>query len=334
MAPGAGSQIPNQSVKAAAGLPVNGARSQGLMSAIEGMVSGGGMPYGLGAAPTYSGSADQAPWTAVQQLDPAQQYLYNQDLRIRGGQGNIAEGMLRNVGETYSQPANFAEQLPDYQRVNYGGPFYRSNVNSRDDAEQAIYNRQMRFMYPDYQQREKDLQNQLLSQGLNIGDDAYQRGIGEFQAQRDRAMADVRDQAILGGGTEATQELQRGLMTAQPWFQNQQSEQNRALQWALQNIGTQQQDRSRLLNEMNAFRTGQQIQTPGLPAQFSTPNLQGIDQLGLANQTYQNQLGSWNANQASNSGLMSGLFGLAGTALGGPLGGMLGGWLGNQFGGR
>jgi len=275
-------------------------------------------------------STPDGTWQVNQQLDPAQQYLYDQDLRVRAGQGGISEGMLENVANVYGQPANFAGQLPGYNQINgpqYGGPQYTSNVNSRDDAEQAIYNRQMRFMQPDYAQREKDLQSQLLSQGLNIGDDAYQRSIGEFQAQRDRAMADVRDQSIIGGGREATEELNRGRSTAMDWFntgmqgsQFNQGEANRSLQWALQNIGQQQQDRSRTLNEMNAFRTGQQIQTPGLPGQMNTPNLQGVDQLGAARAGYQDQLGAWNADQSGSNNFMQGLFGLGSAFLGTPAG--------------
>lgn len=276
-------------------------------------------------------STPDGTWQVNQQLDPAQQYLYDQDLRVRAGQGGIAEGMLGNVADVYSNPVNFSGQLPGYQQIygpGYMGPTstpgWNTAYDSRDKAEEAIYRRNLRYMQPDYAQREKDLQSQLLSQGLNIGDDAYQRAIGEFQAQRDNALAGARDQAIIGGGQEATQELGRGIAAnqnqqgwANNWYDAQmrgsqfdQGEQNRALQWALQNIGVQQQDRARTLNEMNAFRTGQQIQTPGLPGQMNTPNLQGVDQIGIAGKSYQDQLGAWNANQASDNNFINGLFGL------------------------
>jgi hypothetical protein len=193
-------------------------------------------------------------------------------------------------------------------------------------------------MYPDWQNRENSLHERLTSQGFNVSDAAYGDQMAGLSNQRDKALADARDAAIQFGGQEATGELNRGIMAnqnqaqlADRWFNNQQSEQNRALQWALQNIGVQQQDRARTLNELNAFRTGNQIQTPGMSPQFSTPNLQGIDQLGLATQDYQNRLGAWNSQQASGDNFMSGLMGLGGMMLGGPMGAMLGNAMGGSL---
>ena len=64
------------------------------------------------------------------------------------------------------------------------------------------------------------------------------------------------------------------------------------------------------------MRTGNQVQTPGTPAQFSSPQMQNVDYLGLANQNYQNQLGAWNASQAGQENFISGLFGLGSAGLG------------------
>jgi hypothetical protein len=225
----------------------------------------------------------------------------------------------------------------------------------------------MRYLSPDYASRENQLNDRLLAQGANINDPRYKGAMDSFQAQRDRAMADARDQAIIGGGQEATQELQRGLMTEDPRFRAAQSEgqygygqamndwarqyglnqgerqfgynaglgerqfgfnagmqganfdsnqQAQALNYALQKAGQQRLDRATPLNELSAFRTGNQVQLPGTPGTASTPNLQGVDILGAANQGYQNQLGQWNANQAAGGNFMNGLFGLAGSAMG------------------
>ncbi len=316
---------------------------------------------------SYEDEANKGPWTLVQELSPEQQRLYEQDLRIRQGQGDIAEGMLGNVSRIYGTPVNFADRLPEFERVNapeytgrgssdlaWQGPGYRTSGDTREAAEQALYSRQTRYLDPQMQRQEQALHERLLAQGFNVGDEAYRRAMDDFAAQRERAYADARDAAIAGGGREATEELQRGLAAEQARFgaglstedlnarlaqalfaarmsgaQLGQSERDRALQHALQSINLSQQDRARALNEMNAFRTGQQVQTPGLPAQFSTPQLQGIDHLGLANQTYQNQLGAYNAQQAAAGDFLSGLFGLAGT-LGGSY--MMSPWIG--LGGR
>lgn len=281
--------------------------------------------------PSYESSAQEGPWQLIQQLSPEQQRLYEQDLRIREGQGGIAEGMLANVRDTYGRPVNFAGMLPGFEgvgRESWRGPSYQTDINSRDAAERALYGRATRYLDPQMREQERALHERLLSQGFNINDPAYQKAMDEFARQRERAYADAREAAIVGGGQEATGELQRGLAAEQARFgagmqgaQFDVAEKQRALQHALQNINLSQQDRARLLNELNAFRTGQQVQLPGLPAQFSTPNLQGIDHLGLANQNYQNQLNAWNYGQAADNMFLSGLMGLAGTALGGPMGG-------------
>jgi len=318
-----------------------------------------------GFSSVYEDAANQGPWTLVQELSPEQQRLYEQDLRIREAQGNIGEGMLGSVRDVYSRPAEYAGNLPDFNQISaptytgkgstdlsWQGPSYRTSLDSRDAAERALYNRALRYAEPQMQKEEQALHERLLAQGFNVGDPAYQRAMDELAQRRERVFADARDAAIIGGGREATEELQRGLGAEQARFgagvtaedlnarlaqamfgagmtgaQFGSQERNAALQHALQRIQLQQQDRARLLNELNAFRTGQQVQLPNLPAQFSTPGLQGIDLLGTARQGYADQLGAYNAEEAASGGFLSGLMGMAGTALGGPLGGALGSWL-------
>ena len=64
------------------------------------------------------------------------------------------------------------------------------------------------------------------------------------------------------------------------------------------------------INVINALRTGSQVQNPSFvntPMQAQTA---GPDLLGAANASYQNQLAAYNAQQAAQGGLNSGLFGL------------------------
>jgi hypothetical protein len=283
------------------------------------------------------------PWTFVQSLSPEQQSLYDQDVRIRGGMGNIAEGMMGNVSDVYGTPANFAQNLPgfnrndpaSYNQQQWRGPQYNTNMNSRNDAEQAIFNRQMRYDLPLMERRQNQMQDRLLAQGANVADERYGNAMGDLYDSQNKYMADSVDRAILGGGQEATAELQRGLAAegarfgaasgegqfgynaAQQGQQFRSFEDQRALNYALQQIGQQRTDRAMPMNEMNAFRTGNQVQLPGTPAQFSTPNLQSTDPMGAAQNTYTGQLGQYNANQAGADNFLSGLFGLGGAGLGG-----------------
>ncbi len=180
--------------------------------------SGGTQPF-AGQTPAYQNEASQDPWTFVQQLSPEQQALYDQDLRIRQGQGNVSEGMLQNVSDVYSNPENFAGMLPgfnyrgspEYEGQQWQGPGYQTNIGSREDAERAIYNRQMRYDQPLMERRRQQEQDRLTSMGFNVNDPGYSKRMDDVARAEDRYYADAVDRAILGGGQEATAELGRGL---------------------------------------------------------------------------------------------------------------------------
>lgn len=92
---------------------------------------------------------------------------------------------------------------------------------------------------------------------------------------------------------------------------------NQALQ---QDFGNQQTLRQEPINILNAVRTGSQLQSANQPqvgvsqpGQMAT--VSGPDYLSAATATGQYNQGLYNAQQASNAGLTSGLFGLAGSGL-------------------
>jgi len=266
------------------------------------------------------------PWTLTQSLSPEQQDLYNQDIRIRQGMGNIGEGMLGGMADLYGQPVDFASQLPDFRYIGpeaWRGPNYRTDMSSRDDAERAIFNRQMRYDLPLMERRRQQERDKLLAQGANAEDVRFGNRMGDVYDAENKYWADAVDRAVLGGGQEATAELARALSTAQAGFgagmqgrQFMSGQQQNALNYALSQLGQQRADRATPLNELSAFRTGSQVQLPGAPAQFNTPNLQSTDPMGAAQNTYNAQLGQYNANQAASNNFMSGLFGLGGAAVG------------------
>jgi hypothetical protein len=80
----------------------------------------------------------------------------------------------------------------------------------------------------------------------------------------------------------------------------------------LRNNSFQEQSylRSLPLNELNALRSGSQVQMPEFPGYAQQATTSGTDYTGAAQNTYQSQLGASNAQSAGNSNMMSGLFGL------------------------
>lgn len=228
-------------------------------------------------------------WTVNQQLDPAQQKLMQQDMGLRQQQGDIASSMMGNVASTYGTPANFASLLPEYS----------ANSPDRAKIEDALYRSKMRFLEPQLQQQESRASDRLVSQGFNVKDAAYNDAMKNVYQDANAQRQQAADLAIGAGQDEA----KFGLTSA------------------LAKANLSQQDRSRQLNELNAFRTGQQINLPGLSGSAPTPNLNNVDLLSTANQDYLAKLGLYNSNQANQGNFMGGLMGLLGSLGGGALAG-------------
>jgi hypothetical protein len=191
--------------------------------------------------------------------------------------------------------ANLQDQAVDRVGAAQSSPFDFGSVQDvQDQAYQSFTSR----LDPQWQHREGQMDAKLANQGIAPGTEAYANAMREFGNSRN----DAYQQANIGAINTAPQTMQ--------------------LATALRNMP---------LNELNALRTGSQVTNPtfnNVPQQATTA---GPDMLGATNMGYQAQLGASNAANASSSGMMTGLMGMAGTALGGPMGGMLGTAIGNGF---
>lgn len=132
---------------------------------------------------------------------------------------------------------------------------------------------------------EESMRSRLLNAGMGPGTEGYQR---EFE-RLDQSRNDARNLAYLNAGNEQGADMER-----------------------------QAYLRSLPLNELNALRTGAQVNMPQFnaiqPAAGVTPApiMQGV------NNQYQGALNTYNAQAAQDANFMSGLFGLGGAALGSP----------------
>jgi len=202
----------------------------------------------------------------------------------------------------------------------------------------ALYNQQTAFLDPQWKQDQSDLENKLVQQGIAQNSDAWNRAVGDFSRNKEFAYGNARNSAITGGGAEQSRLFGIGLASNQnaynqalqnaqfhnsaqaqgfgQAFQNSQAGFNQNLANAnLQNQGRNQYIneqnylRQQPLNELNALRSGSQVTAPqfsGVPQAL----IGNTDVTGLYNNQYQGQLAAYNAQQASNNSLTSGLFGL------------------------
>jgi hypothetical protein len=192
----------------------------------------------------------------------------------------------------------------------------------------------MQRLQPQMDIQQKTLDAKLANQGIAQGTEAYNRAKMGLGMQQN----DLLNQAQLSGLSAGNTLFQQGLQGAQfgnqaqqQGYQNTQAQQqaNNAIaqqqfanQMANANLGNtaQQQQYNQAmtqynmpLNTLSALRTGAQVQNPtfvNAPQQATTA---GADILGASQANYNAQMGGFNAAQAAQSNLNSGLMGLGGT---------------------
>lgn len=221
-----------------------------------------------------------------------------------------------------------------------------------DDAgRQRIENMLFSRMDPQHQQAQAGLEAKLANMGLTRGSTAWNRELQRLGDQQSRERYDAmnvggQEQArqfgmqmqgrqqgwneLLGAGQfqnaaqaqgfgqGMAQNAQNFGQQAQAGQQNfsqgmQASEYNNRLRQ--QQIAEEMQRRQTPLNELNAFMSGQQVRNPAFEQFNASRNVGGVDYLGAGQQGYNAALDSYNAKQAQQQGLMSGLGGLVGTGL-------------------
>lgn len=228
---------------------------------------------------TYNGDTP----TVTQTLSPEQQALFDQQNRISQGLGNVAESQVGSVASSLGAPYD-ASKLP---------PQAVAGQQGWDNAYNAIMNRNQ----PQMDRQRSQLETQLSNQGLFRGSEGWNN------AMRDQSMRE--NDFMLGAQREATaqQQAQFGMDT--------QARQNALSQDAFL--------RSMPLNELNALRSGSQVNVPQFQGfQGAGVNPEPIMQ-GAQNQ-HQAAMQKYGIGVGSSNALNEGLFGLGAASLLAPAG--------------
>jgi len=121
---------------------------------------------------------------------------------IIGGTQNAGAALMPAVatlagqaGASATTPLTFAGVNQDYLNA---GPQLLER-----DATDAVYRQQKSFLDPQWQQRQKDLEDQLSRQGIALGSDAYNNAMSNFQNQKTQAYQSAQDSAIARGAQSA-----------------------------------------------------------------------------------------------------------------------------------
>jgi hypothetical protein len=271
-------------------------------------------------------------FTATQTLSPASQNIYNLGKQTETNLADIGSQQSGAIKSHLAQPFSFAQsqiQLPNLQDGIAGAGDIRKTYGTDFSADrQRVEDALMARMNPQLDRDREALRTQMVNQGLNIGTEAYSRGMEDFG----RNVNDARFGAILSAGQEqsrladleasragfenAAQAQQFGQNTSQAQFGNQARQQGFANQTAMQ--GQQDQraltQRNQPLNEIAALLSGSQVQQPNF-ASVPTQQMPNTDIAGIMNSAYGNQAAAWNARQQQGQQLAGGILGLGANLL-------------------
>lgn len=227
--------------------------------------------------------------TINQSLAPAQQQLLDAQNRISQNLAGVAESGLNRIGNAMATPFDTSNVKP-----------LQADAAAREAAQNAAYANQTARLDPQFQTQQDQMETKLRNQGLVPGGEAYDLAMRDFNFGKNDAYQQAYNNSFNTG--LAAQQADFGM----------QNQANQA------NLQQQAYLRSLPLNELNALRTGSQVQNPTFqqynPTQIGqTPVFAATQAQAAADQN------AYNAQVAQNNAFTSGLFGLGAGALSGGL---------------
>ena len=293
-------------------------------------------------------------WTQNVNLTPQLEQALGGQMDIQNARTNTAQGMLGEMQDQFRQPLDFsglpsAPALPgatgqiDLQRSldMSGVPGMPGSADdTRNRVEDALYQRHVRRLDPQFQREQGSLETQLANQGLTRGSEAWNNAATDFGNKKEDAYERAMLESILAGGQEATRDFGMDMQRRQQGYNealgegnfsnsagvsqanldNQQFGQGMqateaAMRQRQQMLSEMMTQRGFSLNEINALLSGQQVGMPQMP----TLNTAGVPQtpqfLQAANMQHGASMDNYNAEQAGIAGMMNGVFGLGKAAI-------------------
>ena len=274
-------------------------------------------PYGnLDYTQNGTDSQGNPTWTAATTLSPVGQQLLDAQNNTSLGLSDLFGTQLGNVSNAIN--AGFNPNVPAIQ-ANLATPQLQTSVGGTgmegwDQASQLIMNR----LQPTIEHQNEQSDAQLANQGIVPGTEAYANAKRVLQMGQN----DLLNQAQVAG--QGVQQNLFGQNVTAGQFANQAQNQmfgNSVTNANLTNAANNQAFNQQLtqyqlpLNMLNALRTGAQVTNPtfsNVPQQATTT---GADITGATNAASNYGLANFNAANASQAGLNSGLFSLGAAAM-------------------
>lgn len=296
--------------------------------------------------PTNLGSGSESPyaiapsrdqftrtnWTLNQTLSPEQQALYDSNVQSQLGQADLLGSLTDRVKQSTSNPFDASQfqlerglEAPGLEELS-GLRGQLANLDPQQFNQQmadSVYSQSNRYLQPQLDRDEGLYRSQLADQGFNPGTPGYDTELAKMRDNRSKVYGDLRDRSVISGFNLGAQNFGNAragindqiaalLQGNQQGFNQQLASQQQNNSVVQQQLANALAARNQPLNELNAMRTGTQVQLPQGATSSPTPNLQPTDLMGAFNQQYQNQLGAYNAEAAGQNDLFGSLLGLGG----------------------
>jgi hypothetical protein len=204
-------------------------------------------------------------WSATQKFSPENQKLFDIQNKLSFGVGELGETGLGYVRKQLENPFDVSG-LPSI------------GINPSETYTDAY----LRRLAPQMQQSRDKLEQQLANQGIQIGSEAYDRAIRNFDQKQNDLMLGATTQGFdVGNRARAAQFAELAYLRNEP------------------------------LNVLSALRTGSQVTSPTYVNSAQQATTSGPDLLGAQQMQYNAQMGDFNAKNAAQANLNQGLFSLA-----------------------
>ena len=191
-----------------------------------------------------------------------------------------------------------------------GGAVYDPN-SATNTATQAILAR----VNPQLARRRQAAESLLANQGITQGSEAWKNAQTDLGQQENDAYQQAGLAGINLGMGQQGQTFGQTLQNSQFGLGSQAQGFNQAQSARASGLAEQNYFANRDLNQLNALRTGSQVQNPTFGSYAQQQTTAGPDMLGAANMGYQAQLGGVNAANAGAAGTFAGLTSAAGLGL-------------------
>ena len=258
---------------------------------------GGGGFLGLGpapsapAAPNYTQAAQAtAAGNMIGQVTPYGNLSYSQSGTDASGNpmytatqtlSPVEQQLLQGQQNTALQLQGYAPGVANQIGQNVSQPFNPTLPSYGINPGQSYQQAEMQILQPQLQHSQNMLNNQLANQGIQPGSEAWTNAQNQLANNQNNLLAQV-----------TTQGINTGLAANQQAYNQAVSNYNMPI------------------NTLNALQTGSQVQNPNF---VTTPA--GANYSAAAANQYGAAMGNFNAQQAAQSNLNSGLFGLGGAGL-------------------